>query len=118
MPYQLVQRTNNRSEFAVIANPDDRFIHQNEKTNRKVGTLNQAIFRNQFSAVKHKDYAPAGSTVTMLLPSSAKLVLSAPNLGEAKSAWDMLKEEVDQTFKDQPLIYAGLPLSPDWNINA
>lgn len=115
--YTRISSTDKRTEFAKKSAPADRFIHSQERKNRKVGTANQPIFVNHFTAVTNNDYAQAGATVPMLLPNSAKLSISAPDREKARAAWEALKLEVDQIFTSEPTVFAGLPLSFDFVIN-
>lgn len=116
--YTPISRTEKRTEFAKKSAPNDRFIHSQERKSRKVGTANQPIHVNNFTAVVNKDYAAEGASVPMLLPSSGKLTLSAPDVATAQEAWNALKLEVDQIFTSEKTVFAGLPISYDFAINS
>ena len=115
--YLKIQQQNNRTEYAKRSEPADRFIHSQERKNRKVGVATQPIYVNNFTAVVNKNYAPEGSVVPMLMPSSCKVCFSAPNNVEAKRAWEAVKIEIDQIFTSEDTVFRGLPISSEFLIN-
>lgn len=115
--YVRISQQNNRVEFAKRSAPSDRFIHSQDRKSRKVGTANQPIFVNTFTAIVNKDYAPESATVPMLMPSSCKVTISAPDATEAQKAWEALKLELDQVFTSEKTVFSGLPISTEFLIN-